>query len=329
MIFDSDSYMLESGVVEKAMPFFNDPEVALVQFRTVAQVFQHEGPRYRILSSSVSFYDAFVHFMDSYGWSPFLGHNAMLRVSAIRQVKGFSPGELADDIDFSVKLRLGGYRIKYARDILCAERHPSNYAALRRRTRKWAYGCTQVIRKWGTAIVRSPSIRLNEKITFFLTVGYYHFQLLLLLYLGLFYLLLPFDRSVGINKVNLAISAVMILLFTFVPSISYFARGGRLRKWPKTAILWGLTYGSQDWVILSGVWQSLTGIRMWWTPTNTGTQKPTMRSLVPEVLAGVLIVVGALSQSFVVLLLPTTMLFAGKFLMAPFLDRLVFDSKRS
>jgi len=181
LLCDSDSFFYNTDFFFKALPYFDDPNVALVQFKNVGHVSVPHSSGYKILSSSVTFYDAFVSFMDRFGWSPFLGHNAILRVSVMKEMGGFTPGQLADDIDFSVKLRLGGYQIRYAREVICGERHPHTYSALRRRTRKWAYGCTQILLGWSWLVFTSPQLRASEKITFFLTVSYYHFQILLML----------------------------------------------------------------------------------------------------------------------------------------------------
>ena len=327
LLCDSDSFLLDENLLAKALPYFDEPDVALIQFRTIGHQLPGDGPGYRILASSVAFYDAFVSFMDRFGWSPFLGHNALLRVSAVTAVGGFTPGQLADDIDFSVKLRLHGYHLRYARNIVCGERHPLSYGALRRRTRKWAYGCTQILLRWGWPVLTSPRFSLAEKGTFFLTVSYYHFQLLLLLYLAIFYLLLPFDdRAMG-GMSHVMVSAWLILLLTFFPSISYFAQAGRLRHWPKTVIYWGFTYGSQDFVMLEAVWRCLWRKQLAWVPTNTGLAVRGTVHFFPELCFGSLVVVVALLQHPALLLLPTTILFVGKFLVAPFLERGVFRAR--
>jgi cellulose synthase/poly-beta-1,6-N-acetylglucosamine synthase-like glycosyltransferase len=317
LLCDSDSSLpTDDRSLEGALAYFSEPGVAIVQFRNIGVAAPHERAGYRILSDSVDFYDVFVSFMDRYGWSPFLGHNALIRVSAFRAVGGFTPGQLADDIDFSAKLRLAGYRIRYARFVAAGERHPHSYPALRLRTEKWAYGCTQIMLRWGVRILLAPSLSAGEKVTFFLTVGYYHFQSLLLLYLTLFYLVLPFhDPRMG-GTASLLVSAALILLLTFVPSVTYFLRGGRLRSWPAHAVVWGLTFGSQDLVILSAIVRCLLGRPLSWSPTNAAVSTHDGRGLTLEICFGASILVVAALQHPALLLLPTTGLFAGKFLVA-------------
>lgn len=318
LLCDSDSYFYHTDILEQGLSCFNEPSVALVQFRNIGHVDSHDSAIMQTLSESITFFDAFVSFLDRFGWSPFLGHNAILSVSTLRRLGGLTPGQLADDIDYSVRLRLHGYTIRYARHLIGGERHPDNYQSLRRRTRKWTYGCTQILLRWGWKVLTCPHrlIGLSEKLTFFLTVSYYHFQVLLLAYLCLFYLVLPFeDYGVG-NTGQLLISAGLILILTFVPSISFFIRTKRLNMWPRVALLWGLTYGSQDFVMLGAISQCVTGAELAWVPTNLPHECRRSLQYLPELFFGLLILAVPAVRHPALLLLPTTVIFAGKFLFA-------------
>lgn len=325
LLCDSDSYILSPGILEDATPLLADGRVAVVQFRSIGYTYAEECLGYCILAESIDFYDAFVTFMDRFGWSPFLGHNALLRVSAFKEVGGFTPGQLADDIDFSIKVRLLGYKIRYLRSGVCGERHPASYGSLRRRTAKWAYGCTQILMRWSRKITRSARLTLYEKLTFFLTVGYYHFQALLLIYLAIFYLLLPFDSTNAVAASSLLRSAGLILLITYLPSISFFLRSKRIANWPSAATCWGFTYGSQDMVIGSAIIRCLFGRQMAWIPTNGVQEKSQPQTFALEQILAFLILAIAILKRPTLLVLPTTVLFAGKFLITPYLDRLFFN----
>jgi cellulose synthase/poly-beta-1,6-N-acetylglucosamine synthase-like glycosyltransferase len=324
LLCDNDSFLSHDDFLDKALTYFDVPEVAIVQFRNLGHVNEDDSHGYRTLSASIDFYDAFVSFMDRFGWSPFLGHNALMRVSAMRKVGGFTPGQLADDIDYSVKIRLHGYAIRYAREITAGEKHPLTYESLRKRTQKWTYGCTQILMRWGWAVLKSRQLSPAEKMTFFLTVGYYHFQLLLLVYLFIFYICLPFDAGERGSVVNLMISAGLILFFTFMPSITYFMRNGNLSVWPKSVVYWGLTYGSQDFVMFKAALKCLLHSHLAWTPTNSISKRELSIHYLPEVLFAICILTIAVTQHPALLILPTTILFAGKFLVAPSLNTLVF-----
>lgn len=179
--------------------------------------------------------------------------------------------------------------------------------------------------RWSWAVATSRQLSPADKISFFMTVGYYHFQLLLLAYLFIFYCCLPFhDREMG-RLLHLMVSAGLILFFTFMPSITFFWRNGRLLDWPKAALYWGFTYGSQDFVMLRAALNCLIRRPLEWSPTNGSFTTQRMGHFLPEILFALLILVIATIQQPVLLLLPTTVLFAGKFLVAPCLGALVFD----
>jgi cellulose synthase/poly-beta-1,6-N-acetylglucosamine synthase-like glycosyltransferase len=328
LLCDSDSFLLAPDLLNHAVPQFRDPNVALVQFRNIGYLLRSDIHSYRTLARSVDFYDSFVAFIDRFGWSPFLGHNALIRLAAFREVGGFTPGQLADDIDFSVKLRLAGYKIQYARSAVCGERHPLTYAGLRRRTAKWSYGCTQVLLRWAAPVLFSRHLTVTEKATFFLTVAYYHFQVLLFIYLVIFYILLPFETPRPVGLRSLALCAGLILLLTFLPSITYFLQNRELRHWPKTALIWGLTYGSQDFVIVRAVIQCLRGRTLVWTPTNRDSSDASQGFFAWEVVFGILILTVGAWRRPALLILPTTALFAGKFLITPWLDAWVFGNTK-
>ncbi len=326
LLCDSDSYLFAGEeALGKALAMFVEPSVAIVQFRNTAYLWASDGAGYRTLSESVNYYGVFVSFMDRFGWSPFLGHNALLRISALREIGGFTPGQLADDIDLSVRLRIAGYEIRYAAFLSAAERHPGSYEALRRRTAKWSYGCTQILLRWGMTVLGSNRLAFSEKVTFFLTVGYYHFQALLLVYLAMFYIVLPFDPTFLGAVGPLLVSAGLILFLTFLPSITYFLRGKQFWKWPATAACWGLTYGSQDLLIAAAIIRRLVGRRLVWVPTNASTSFGKRSLYTLEVSLGLMILAVAAVKRPALLLLPTTVLFAGKFLVTPWLNWWIFE----
>jgi cellulose synthase/poly-beta-1,6-N-acetylglucosamine synthase-like glycosyltransferase len=327
LLCDSDSYFYDDVNLERALGYFLSPDVALVQFRNTGHVTPTDSRGYRILSRAVTFYDIFVYFMDRYGWSPFLGHNAVIRVSTFREVGGLTPGELADDIDFSVKLYLNGYRIRYAREIICGERHPMSYDALRLRTRKWTHGCTQILLNWSWAVLTSQRLHWGAKATFFLTVSFYHLQVAFLIYIFLFYLVWPLWRGCPATDWRLLVAAGLLLLFTFFPSIVYYARQGQLGKWPGSALCWGVVYGSQDFVMFSAVMGCLFTHRApAWVPTNVhgNSAGRGIGGLMFEVVFGVAIVLVVAWRCPILLTFPTTWLFAGKFFFTPWFEKLVF-----
>jgi cellulose synthase/poly-beta-1,6-N-acetylglucosamine synthase-like glycosyltransferase len=324
-ICDSDSYITDPDFLNKSLPYFRDSGVALVQLRNLGVTKKEDGVPYKLLSLSIDYWDIFTYFLSGFGWTPFLGHNALIKSEVIEKVGWFSPDQFADDIDFSVKLYLGGYRIVYAREVVCGERHPTTYRALRKRTYKWSFGCTQILRKWWMSIITSKKVSFNEKATFFLTVGFYPLQTLLLVYLFIFYWLLPFNQGIQTNLAALGVYAILILYFTFFPSFVYFLKSGKARDWLKTAPLWGLTYGSEDFVIANALLGCIIRPKRQrlWEPTNSALEVNRKHLFVSilEVLFGISILLVPALKNPILIVLPTTILFSAKFICNPVLHK--------
>lgn len=324
-ICDSDSYIIDPDFLNKSMPRFKDSDVALVQLRNVGITKKEDEALYKLLSLSIDYYDIFTYFLSNFGWTPFLGHNALIKSEVIEKVGWFSSDQFADDIDFSIKLYLSGYRIAYARDVVCGESHPVTYHALRKRTYKWSFGCTQILRKWWITVIKSKEVNFNEKITFFLTVGYYPLQTLLFVYLFIFYLFLPFNQKIQTNWIALWIYALLILNFTFLPSAIYFLKNKKVRDWLKVAPLWGLIYGSQDFVVTNAFLSCIIrpDKQRLWEPTNSSLSVDKKKHIFSlfEVVFGISILLIPALKNPTLIILPTTILFFAKFTCIPLLHK--------
>jgi len=148
LVCDNDSMSMDADWYVKVSSDLRDPSLACVQFRNVGSAKESLSGLQKQLHNSIDVFEVFVSPAERYGWLPFFGHNGILRLSAVREVGGFQPGEFADDIDMSVRLNLTGYKIRYRKDITFSEAHPENYRAFRARSYKWAYGCASVLRRW-------------------------------------------------------------------------------------------------------------------------------------------------------------------------------------
>uniref|UniRef100_UPI0025BCCA86 glycosyltransferase n=1 Tax=Halomonas sp. TaxID=1486246 RepID=UPI0025BCCA86 len=191
LLCDNDSMSMDDQWYLKVSQELKDPKLACVQFRNVGTTSKSASALMKNLTRSIDVFEVFVSPAERFGWIPFFGHNGILRLSAVREVGGFQPGEFADDIDMSIRLNLKGYRIRYRKDIAFSEAHPENYRAFRARSYKWAYGCSSVLRRWTMPILKSSEMKLQQKFFFFIFIGFYFTQILLLSYLLITYFLLP------------------------------------------------------------------------------------------------------------------------------------------
>jgi|GEM_PF-2386086 len=270
LVCDNDSMAADADWYLRVAEDLKDSSLAAVQFRNVGCAEEATNTFQRQLHSSIDVFEVFVAPAQRFGWLPFFGHNAILRTSAVRQVGGFQPGEFADDIDMSVRLNLAGYSIKYRQDIAFRESHPENYRAFRARSYKWAYGCASVLRRWTIPILKSPIMKLHQKFFFFIFIGFYYTQILLLAYLLVTYFIMPvFVPHYDFSPLVTVIGGSAVIVLVYLPTLAYFLASGMLSKWPRFAGTVGLVYGSTDFVSARAVVDCFLGRKRTWTPTNT------------------------------------------------------------
>ncbi len=269
LLCDSDSIAPDADALLRAQASFDDPDVAVVQFRNAGQADAAEPPFQRRLARAVDVFDVFAAAQAAWGYVPFFGHNALLRVEDVRRMGGLTPGFFSDDLDLSVRLTLAGRRILYRRDIAFAERHPADFAAFRRRARKWAFGCMQVARTRLPAILGSRRLPLAHRIGLLEFMLFYPAQALLVLGLLLSHLALPWlaPAQPVPGAAGIAASGV-VLLALFAPTLAWAARARAIAAWPALAWSCALVYGGSILATARGVLDGLTSGERPWVPTN-------------------------------------------------------------
>lgn len=318
LLCDNDSTALDPLTIEKALPYFQDPKIAIVQCRSVGVVDTNTCYVNRLLSRSIDAFHVFLTTYSRFGWQPFVGHNALLRTEAVREVGGFTPGFFSDDLDLTVRLNLRGYKVAYAPEIQFGEKHPGNHSSYRRRSYKWAYGCVQTLRAHWSGVLKSKQLSLAEKWSFFLFSGFYVGQTALLLYLCAVFLVGPFFLTGYTVNVNTAFFAgSLIILLTFLPVMAYFAKDPVRQGSAGAVAMCGLVYGTTDFPTARGVWDCLRGRKSGWTPTNVRSTDRLSWSLWGEALFGMTLLCMPLLTNFPMIYFPCFYLFAGKFLFGP------------
>jgi cellulose synthase/poly-beta-1,6-N-acetylglucosamine synthase-like glycosyltransferase len=320
LLADSDSYVKSPDVLTQAVSRFDRSEIAIVQCRNRTRQIEKDGPFAKALAWSIDIFDVFMRGVFSYFWSPFVGHNAVLRASAVMKVGGMRPGFFADDIDLSVRLQNQGYVIRYCPDLEISETHPRNYRAFCMRTYKWAMGCVQVLREHTRCVLRSKGFSLLQKIGFFLFCGFYVFQAAVFIYFITICLVMPFVfPHLPLEFIAPLFIGALFPMTVFAPASVYLWKHHRERFWSILIACAG-AYGSTDFHVIRGLLRGLVG-QSRWIPTNCiDSQGLTIFTWVPYIL-GLLMLVVPLWQAPWILLVPTTVLFISKFLFIPAIAR--------
>lgn len=320
ILCDNDSTILQPDIIERSLPFFDNSQLAIVQYRSLGIIRKDYCKANFILRKSIDAFHANMSVYSRFGWQPFIGHNAMLRTSAVREVGGFTPGFFSDDLDITVRLNLKGYRVKYGHDLHMGETHPPNYTAFRKRSYKWSYGCMQSLMAHSRNIIFSK-LTVSEKYFFFLFTGHYVMSIILFLYMAVTFIVAPFFMEVNPLGVSGSILAGgMLILVIFFPFLSYFIKLGQLRRAIKPVVLGALVYGTTDFDSMRGTIDCVLGKKRKWVPTNLAGKGKIKRKVWLEPLFGLILLVIPLITKISLLFLPSTYLFAGKFLFVPALQ---------
>lgn len=318
LLCDSDSTALDPLAIEKALPYFENPRVAIVQCRSVAAFDDECGQLNRFLSRSIDAFNAFLTTFSRFGWTPFVGHNALLRTSAVMETGGLTEGFFSDDLDLTTRLNCRGHRVVYAPEILLGEKHPGSYDSFRRRSYKWAYGCMQTLRAHAWKVLRTKQLTPAEKWSFFLFCSFYVGQTVLLAYLCVTFLVGPFLLPRGSSNGGVAMFAgALIILIIFLPLLAYFAKDRFREGWAQTLGACALIYGTMDFVTARGVWDGLMRRPVPWKPTNLAGEEPSALPLLGEAAFGLALLCVPIYAHCAVVLLPCFYLFTGKFLFSP------------
>jgi hypothetical protein len=321
LLADNDSTAVDPRVLVKTLPLLEDPRVAAVQFRNVGVAAEGEGRINRILRRAIDVFELFAGHQSRFGMALFMGHNAILRTAALDDAGGLREGVFADDVDLSVRLLRGGWRILYAPDIPFGETHPISYSSFRRRAYKWAFGCGQVLRHHLVKVLLDRRLTFAQKVGFLEFTGFYAIQAVLILYLILAGLVLPvLSGPVPGQAPALFLTGLAILISIFLPSFAYHARHGRLSEWWPFALVCAVVYGSVAFTSARGLIDGILGRKRRWVPTNLdpGARRP-WPALASESLFGLLLFLVPAVFCPVVLWQPSMYLFATVFLLTPWM----------
>ena len=194
---DSDTRVPEDCLLDAVSEMERSPEVAILQFSSgvlqVVNTYFENG----ITFFTNLIYTCIKHTVANGDVAPFVGHNAILRWSAIQHVsfvdergceKFWSESHVSEDFDMSLRLQVNGYIIRFctwAGDGFKEGVSLTVYDELAR-WEKYAYGCNELlfnpIRFWPvrgpfTPLFRSflcSNIRFTSKVTILSYIGTYY-----------------------------------------------------------------------------------------------------------------------------------------------------------
>lgn len=197
LLIDSDTRVPEDCLLDACSEMEQSPEVGIMQFSSGVMQVVHTYFENGITFFTNLIYTAIRYTVSNGDVAPFVGHNAILRWSAIQQVsyvdedgyeKFWSESHVSEDFDMSLRLQVNGYIIRlaaWAGDGFKEGVSLTVYDELAR-WEKYAYGCNELlfhpIRFWITRGPFTPlfrsflfsNIRFTSKITIISYIGTYY-----------------------------------------------------------------------------------------------------------------------------------------------------------
>ncbi|TPX11046.1 uncharacterized protein E0L32_007907 [Thyridium curvatum] len=197
LIIDSDTRVPADCLLDAVSEMEQSPDVGIMQFSSGVMQVVHTYFENGITFFTNLIYTAIRYTVSNGDVAPFVGHNAILRWSAIQQVayededgyeKFWSESHVSEDFDMSLRLQCAGYIIRlaaWAGDGFKEGVSLTVYDELAR-WEKYAYGCNELlfhpIRKWVwkgpfTPLFRRflfSNIRITSKITIISYIGTYY-----------------------------------------------------------------------------------------------------------------------------------------------------------
>ncbi|KAL2269307.1 hypothetical protein VTJ83DRAFT_1491 [Remersonia thermophila] len=197
LLIDSDTRVPADCLLDAVSEMELSPDVGIMQFSSGVMQVVHTYFENGITFFTNLIYSAIRYTVSNGDVAPFVGHNAILRWSAIQQVsymdedgyeKFWSESHVSEDFDMSLRLQCAGYIIRlaaWAGDGFKEGVSLTVYDELAR-WEKYAYGCNELlfhpIRKW---IYKGPftplfrrflfsNIRFTSKITVVSYIGTYY-----------------------------------------------------------------------------------------------------------------------------------------------------------
>ncbi|KAI1140618.1 glycosyl transferase family group 2-domain-containing protein [Hypoxylon sp. FL0543] len=197
LLIDSDTRVPSDCLLDAVSEMEQSPDVGIMQFSSGVMQVVHTYFENGITFFTDLIYSAIRYTVSNGDVAPFVGHNAILRWSAIQQVsyededgyeKFWSESHVSEDFDMSLRLQCSGYIIRlaaWAGDGFKEGVSLTVYDELAR-WEKYAYGCNELlfhpIRKWiwkgpFTPLFRRflfSNIRFTSKITIVSYIGTYY-----------------------------------------------------------------------------------------------------------------------------------------------------------
>jgi cellulose synthase/poly-beta-1,6-N-acetylglucosamine synthase-like glycosyltransferase len=255
VVLDSDE-IIPPDFITKALPYFSNPKVAVVQGNHIAT--DNQNSFMAAFADGVeSHWHTYQKVKDSFGFLSFLGHGAMIRTSIYKEVGGF-PNLVAEDLCFSIEARNAGYFVKFAPEIICFEQYPINYLAFKKRHAKWTMGNMEFIKSYTWKLITSK-MHWYEKLDIVLFTYSLPLSVFFAIYLLINIVIFPILHFDPHYKIEMLAPTIVFLFAPMLNDLIYYFSRKSLLKLILYALGMILLYGSMFYISFKSSFRALFG----------------------------------------------------------------------
>ncbi len=184
LILDAD-FRPEPDILKVVMPYFTDPNIALVQTRW-GHINRNKNLLTRLQSIFLDGHFALEQTVRNRSgrFFTFNGTAGVWRKCAITDAGGWEHDTITEDMDLSYRAQMKGWRFIYLNDYVTPAELPEDMDGFKAQQHRWTKGCIQVCQKMLLDIWRSNApLKAKMEATTHLTCNYSYLALILLCFL--------------------------------------------------------------------------------------------------------------------------------------------------
>lgn len=169
LVIDAD-YQVAPNLLQKAIAYFSEEEIALVQF---PQAYRNAGWENCGLSGEYDhFFAVYMNMANKLNCVLSTGTVSVIRRSALAAVGGWSGNTITEDCELGLRLHQGGFRGVYVNEPLGMGLMPTDLKALRVQRERWVFGNMQTLARFLGQSKRQLSLKQNLGIFIQLTAWF-------------------------------------------------------------------------------------------------------------------------------------------------------------
>jgi cellulose synthase/poly-beta-1,6-N-acetylglucosamine synthase-like glycosyltransferase len=149
------------------------------------------------------------------GFTPCLGTNFIMRLSALKEVGGFDESSQTEDVATSLSLNLAGYKSEYFNQVLVEGLVPTRFRDLLKQMKRYTIGSNQILGKIFGRLLWNPRV-LSKKGNLLTLIHYSHYASTLLIGSLIFYLSF-FSESILVWYNLICIGVFLFLMLVWLP----------------------------------------------------------------------------------------------------------------